>query len=73
MSPLEERELMIASMARVWGKVQGSARAEYKQYVEMGDILYHATNGEQGRCGGYYGPPCMTSEEARAALEDGRV
>lgn len=60
MSLLDERELMIDSMARVWGKVQGSERADYKQYVEMGDILYHVTDGAQGRCGGYDAPPCKS-------------
>lgn len=59
---LESRERMIASMARVWGKVQSDVRAEYKQYVEMGDLLYHETNGEQGACGQYDGPPCSPDE-----------
>jgi hypothetical protein len=57
---LEERERMIVSMTRVWGKAQESERADYKQYVELGDILYHATDGERGRCGQYDGAPCRS-------------
>lgn len=56
--------LQRASMARVWGKARaaldesGDLRVTYKEYVEMGDILYHVTGGQSGECGGYDGPPC---------------
>lgn len=59
---LEERESLIASLHRVWRKAQGSDRATHKQYVEAGDLVFHATNGEKGKCGGYSGPPCQETE-----------
>jgi hypothetical protein len=59
---LEQCDLMLDSMARVWGKAERHEREGYKEYVEMGDILYHATDGQRGRCGGYDGPPCEREE-----------
>lgn len=63
----ESRARMLDSMARVWNKVQGTERAAYKQYVEMGDILCHETDGQRGRCGDYDGPPCMSWPDEREA------
>lgn len=54
----------LASMARVWSKVQGSEQADYKQYVEMGDILFHATDGKDGACL-RYDEPCPGIEAYR--------
>ena len=61
---LETYERCLDSMARVWNKTRAAyqeghdAWATYKEYVEMGDSLYHATDGERGACGRYDGPPC---------------
>jgi hypothetical protein len=69
LAALEHYDSMLHSMARVWNKAQGAleegtdVRAEYKQYVELGDTLYHATGGDEGKCG-QYGEPCAGDIEA---------
>lgn len=54
----EFAEEAIASMHRVWTKAVEAGRGDWKELVEMGDILYHATDGEKGACGRYDMPEC---------------
>lgn len=51
-------EQAVGSMHRVWTKAGESGRGDWKEFAEMGDILYHATDGEMGACGRYDTPEC---------------
>lgn len=48
----EERDRMIAAMARVWAHLEDNQR-DWNHFASMGDVLYHATNGEKGACAEY--------------------
>lgn len=62
----EQAERLLASAIRVWNKYGAeSDRSDWKAWVELGDVLYHVTDGREGRCGRYDGPPCGEGGDAR--------